>query len=294
MLARGSPRRSSSVKNAASRCAPPAPDLPLEPREYGAQQPRCLLIDVIGTFVTRTASACSRPTGTAATPSSARSGGATLGCRSCMPTTTVASGTRTSRGSFTKLWSRASRAGSSKQWRRTTATSSSSSLLGFDATPLESILREGLGVDELLVAGTATEMCVFETGHGRAPTRPPGLVQADLRDRRRGARAARARLPRAGAWRRDPPYRADPVLVRLPHEDEAGATEGELHGAAATLFRRRGRRSPPSWSTESSTRKPSWSGCGATWCSSRRAQARDHLLIAALGGVARQSWPTSS
>lgn len=33
----------------------------------------------------------------------------------------------------------------------------------FDATPLESILREDLGVDALLVAGTATEMCVFQT-----------------------------------------------------------------------------------------------------------------------------------
>jgi nicotinamidase-related amidase len=33
----------------------------------------------------------------------------------------------------------------------------------FDATPLEMILREQLEVDELLVAGTATEMCVFQT-----------------------------------------------------------------------------------------------------------------------------------
>jgi nicotinamidase-related amidase len=33
----------------------------------------------------------------------------------------------------------------------------------FDATPLQSILRESLGVEELLVAGTATEMCVFQT-----------------------------------------------------------------------------------------------------------------------------------
>jgi nicotinamidase-related amidase len=33
----------------------------------------------------------------------------------------------------------------------------------FDATPLESILREDLDVGELLVAGTATEMCVFQT-----------------------------------------------------------------------------------------------------------------------------------
>ena len=33
----------------------------------------------------------------------------------------------------------------------------------FDATPLQTILREQLGVDELLVAGTATEMCVFQT-----------------------------------------------------------------------------------------------------------------------------------
>ena len=32
----------------------------------------------------------------------------------------------------------------------------------FDATPLESILR-GLDVDELVVAGTASEMCVFQT-----------------------------------------------------------------------------------------------------------------------------------
>jgi nicotinamidase-related amidase len=34
---------------------------------------------------------------------------------------------------------------------------------GFDATPLASILREELNVDELAVAGTATEMCVFQT-----------------------------------------------------------------------------------------------------------------------------------
>jgi nicotinamidase-related amidase len=33
----------------------------------------------------------------------------------------------------------------------------------FDSTPLASILREELEVDELLVAGTATEMCVFQT-----------------------------------------------------------------------------------------------------------------------------------
>jgi nicotinamidase-related amidase len=33
----------------------------------------------------------------------------------------------------------------------------------FDGTPLESILREDLRVDSLLVAGTATEMCVFQT-----------------------------------------------------------------------------------------------------------------------------------
>jgi nicotinamidase-related amidase len=32
----------------------------------------------------------------------------------------------------------------------------------FDSTPLERILRD-LGVEELLVAGTATEMCVFQT-----------------------------------------------------------------------------------------------------------------------------------
>jgi nicotinamidase/pyrazinamidase len=34
---------------------------------------------------------------------------------------------------------------------------------GFDGTPLASILREELGVESLLVAGTATEMCVFQT-----------------------------------------------------------------------------------------------------------------------------------
>jgi nicotinamidase-related amidase len=33
----------------------------------------------------------------------------------------------------------------------------------FDGTPLASLLREGLGIDELAVAGTATEMCVFQT-----------------------------------------------------------------------------------------------------------------------------------
>jgi nicotinamidase-related amidase len=33
----------------------------------------------------------------------------------------------------------------------------------FDATPLNLILREDLGVDAILVAGTATEMCVFQT-----------------------------------------------------------------------------------------------------------------------------------
>jgi nicotinamidase-related amidase len=33
----------------------------------------------------------------------------------------------------------------------------------FDATPLQSILRDELDVDELDVAGTATEMCVFQT-----------------------------------------------------------------------------------------------------------------------------------
>ena len=33
----------------------------------------------------------------------------------------------------------------------------------FDATPLESILREELDADELLVAGSATELCVFQT-----------------------------------------------------------------------------------------------------------------------------------
>jgi nicotinamidase-related amidase len=33
----------------------------------------------------------------------------------------------------------------------------------FDATPLESILRADLDVGELLVAGSATELCVFQT-----------------------------------------------------------------------------------------------------------------------------------
>jgi nicotinamidase-related amidase len=33
----------------------------------------------------------------------------------------------------------------------------------FDATPLESILRRELAVDELVVAGSATELCVFQT-----------------------------------------------------------------------------------------------------------------------------------
>jgi nicotinamidase-related amidase len=33
----------------------------------------------------------------------------------------------------------------------------------FDETPLASLLREGLGIEELAVAGTATEMCVFQT-----------------------------------------------------------------------------------------------------------------------------------
>jgi nicotinamidase-related amidase len=33
----------------------------------------------------------------------------------------------------------------------------------FDQTPLASLLREELGVDELAIAGTATEMCVFQT-----------------------------------------------------------------------------------------------------------------------------------
>jgi nicotinamidase-related amidase len=33
----------------------------------------------------------------------------------------------------------------------------------FDATPLELVLRDELGVDQLTVAGTATEMCVFQT-----------------------------------------------------------------------------------------------------------------------------------
>jgi nicotinamidase-related amidase len=33
----------------------------------------------------------------------------------------------------------------------------------FDATPLESVLRRELDADRLTVAGTATEMCVFQT-----------------------------------------------------------------------------------------------------------------------------------
>lgn len=33
----------------------------------------------------------------------------------------------------------------------------------FDETPLASLLRDELGIDELTVAGTATEMCVFQT-----------------------------------------------------------------------------------------------------------------------------------
>ena len=33
----------------------------------------------------------------------------------------------------------------------------------FDETPLASLLRDALRVDELAVAGTATEMCVFQT-----------------------------------------------------------------------------------------------------------------------------------
>jgi nicotinamidase-related amidase len=33
----------------------------------------------------------------------------------------------------------------------------------FDETPLASLLRDGLGIDQLAVAGTATEMCVFQT-----------------------------------------------------------------------------------------------------------------------------------
>lgn len=33
----------------------------------------------------------------------------------------------------------------------------------FDRTPLASLLHEDLGVDELEIAGTATEMCVFQT-----------------------------------------------------------------------------------------------------------------------------------
>jgi nicotinamidase-related amidase len=33
----------------------------------------------------------------------------------------------------------------------------------FDETPLASLLRDGLGIHELAVAGTATEMCVFQS-----------------------------------------------------------------------------------------------------------------------------------
>jgi nicotinamidase-related amidase len=33
----------------------------------------------------------------------------------------------------------------------------------FDATPLESILRAALDVDELLLAGSTTGLCVFQT-----------------------------------------------------------------------------------------------------------------------------------
>jgi nicotinamidase-related amidase len=47
--------------------------------------------------------------------------------------------------------------------RRATRSCSSEGYSAFDATPLASILREELKVDELAVAGTATEMCVFQT-----------------------------------------------------------------------------------------------------------------------------------
>ena len=47
------------------------------------------------------------------------------------------------------------------------------------STRLESILREGLGVDELLVAGTATEMCVFQTVTDALRLGSRASVQAD-------------------------------------------------------------------------------------------------------------------
>jgi nicotinamidase/pyrazinamidase len=50
---------------------------------------------------------------------------------------------------------------------------------GFDATPLSSILREDLGVDSLLVAGTATEMCVFQTVTDALRLGFEAVVQAD-------------------------------------------------------------------------------------------------------------------
>jgi nicotinamidase-related amidase len=55
----------------------------------------------------------------------------------------------------------------------------SQSCSGFDATPLSSILREDLGVDSLLVAGTATEMCVFQTVTDALRLGFEAVVQAD-------------------------------------------------------------------------------------------------------------------
>jgi nicotinamidase-related amidase len=49
----------------------------------------------------------------------------------------------------------------------------------FDATPLQSILREGLEVSELLFAGTATEMCVFQTATDAVRLGFGVAVQAD-------------------------------------------------------------------------------------------------------------------
>ena len=50
---------------------------------------------------------------------------------------------------------------------------------GFDATPLSSILREDIGVDSILVAGTATEMCVFQTVTDALRLGFEAAVQAD-------------------------------------------------------------------------------------------------------------------
>jgi nicotinamidase-related amidase len=49
----------------------------------------------------------------------------------------------------------------------------------FDATPLSSILREDLDVDSIVVAGTATEMCVFQTVTDALRLGFEGAVQAD-------------------------------------------------------------------------------------------------------------------